>query len=186
MGRGGRQRAGQFRSHCRLAGALAGADDRDRRLRGQSRPGRRFEREPRAAVGKAERERAGGEEQPGPRVEDGLVGEVDDLVRLEAVDTGQQRRQRRLAEDHVVDPVLRRDRRAGRQLLGTAEQRRADDRATRGAQLLDRRPHDRRVVLPVDQHERARRRMRLWKGNGRGSGPHTRAAWKEQQRCGAW
>ncbi len=58
-----------------------------------------------------------------------------------------------------------------------------DETATLGANftngdrvLLDGRPHDRRIVLAVDQHERARRRMRLWKENGRGSEPHTRAA----------
>ena len=61
-------------------------------------------REPRPPVGDTHGQGVGGQQHPGAGVEDGLVGEVDDLVGGEPVDAGQQRRQRRLAVTMSATP----------------------------------------------------------------------------------
>jgi hypothetical protein len=117
----------------------------------------------------------GGQQHPGPGVEDGLVGEVHHLVGGETLQPGQEGGQRSLAVHVAVDADVRRlERRA--QLLGAAQEGGADHRPATGAQLLDGGPDDRWIVLAVDEHERAPRRRRRGKRDGRGRNLAERAA----------
>jgi hypothetical protein len=119
----------------RLADALPQADDGERRDVNRLER-RRLEPEVRPDVGEAERERARRPEQALARVEHGLVGEVDDDVHLH--------RGERVDERHAV--VLPAD-----DLLGPPDEERCDDLVR---QRCERIPHDRRVVLAVDEDER--------------------------------
>ena len=96
----------------------------------------RVEAEVGAEIRQPERERARGPEHPLPRPEHRLVREVEHEIRLDGVERVHER-------DSVVV--------AAAQLLGPAHEQRRDDVV---GQRRERIPHDRRVVLPVDQDDR--------------------------------
>ncbi len=100
---------------------------------------RRIEAEVGAAVRQPQRERARRPEHPLSRSEHRLVGEVDDEVRVHGVE--------RVDERGAVLVTTA-------ELLRPAHQQHAGDVVRK---RLERVPHDRRVVLAVDQHERPQR-----------------------------
>ncbi len=105
--------------------------------RGNGSSCRRIEAEVGAHVRDAPHEHLAGDPEPLDRAEDGLVREIDDDVGPVLV----ERAFERVGEGHAVVRVVP-------QLLRAAEQMRRHE-AVR--QLLERRAHDRRVVLAVDQ-----------------------------------
>ena len=147
------QEPGQMAAHRGLPDPLGGADNRDRRhARGDLR--RRPELEIGPAIREPGRERAADQAEAVALAQHRLVGEVDHALgrvlgrRRDHAGGGIRAR---VLERHAVV-------RLPAQLLGAAQEQRGDDMivAARGG---DRRAHDRRVVLAVDQHERA---LRHW------------------------
>ena len=112
-------------------------------------PRRRPEREVGARVLEAGRERVGDQPEARPLVEHRLVAQVDDPLRAVAPGGADQRRGRiavhALERDAVVGNAV--------QLLDAAQEQGGDHRPVL-ARLRDRRPHDGRVVLAVDECER--------------------------------
>src|SRR4051812_30807241 len=124
----------------RLPDSLARADHRDRRQL-ERLESRRIEAEVGAYIRKACRERARGPLESFYRPEHRLVGEVDDdLRRAEAVDE----------RDAVVTLS------ASAELLGPADE---DRSLPLVRQRCERVAHPRRIVLPVDERDRARHRL---------------------------
>ena len=169
---------GQLGGDGGLARPLAGADDGDRRLRGQPGPGRHLEGEARPPVGHAPGQGVGGEEASGC----GRRGRAGRTGRRPRRGRSRSRPASRAASGdspatQLVDAVVLRGPDGGRRrdLLRPADEGGADHGPPGGAQLLDGRPHDRRIVLAVDQHERARRPFRLWE---------RRRAWLETSHAG--
>ena len=130
----------------RLADPLAGADDPDRRQRERLQHGR-VEAEVGADVRQPGREHAAREPEALPRAEHGLVGEVDDELRPVL---GERRLEVAGDRDAVVGVAA--------QLLGAADDVGGDEVVR---ELLERRSHDRRVVLPVDQGKGTLRHERV-------------------------
>jgi hypothetical protein len=121
--------------HRGLADPLAEADHRERRrIDGMER--RRVEAEVRADVRQPEDERPRRPQQPFPRAEHRLVGQVDDDVRLHRVQRLDER------DAVVLSPT---------QLLRPADEQRPDDLVRQRGERV---AHDRRVVLTVDENDR--------------------------------
>jgi hypothetical protein len=98
-----------------------------------------------------------GQEHSAPCVDDGLVGEVEDDVRPEPVEPGEERCERVGGDDDgawIGKPVV--GCLVDAQLLAAAQPDGADDVVPCGSKLVERGPHDRWIVLAVDEHERAR------------------------------
>ena len=123
-----------------LADALAGADDPERRER-ERLERRRVEAEVRARVGDSGREHAARDEEALARPEHRLVGEVVDQLRL----AGGERLVEVAVERHAVLV-------AAAQLLLAPGEPGAGDVVGKARERV---PHDGRVVLAVDHHERA-------------------------------
>ncbi len=98
-----------------------------------------------ALVAKTRRQHAARQQKPVLRAEHRLVGQIDDHLRLR--ETVLQARQKRDAVLGILPKLLR----------ATGEPR--ADHLVR--QLGDRVPHDRRVVLSVDDHESRRHRREV-------------------------
>ena len=118
--------------HRGLADALARPDHRERRALDRVQL-RRVEPEIGADVRNAVGEKPAREKEPRARVEHRLVGEVDGDLRVARF-------------GHERNPVIGH----AAQLLGAADQHDADELVR---QLLERRSHDVRIVLPVDDRD---------------------------------
>ncbi len=119
----------------RLPDPLAQPDHGERR-RSDRMQGGRVEAEVGADIRKPESQGTRSPEEPLARAEHRLVREVDDRVCLHGVE--------RVDERHAV--VL-----SAGDLLRAADEQRAGDLVRQGGERV---PHDRRMVLAVDQHER--------------------------------
>jgi len=118
--------------HRSLADTLAGADHGDRR-QAERVQRRRVEAKVGADVRDAVGEEPAREMKPRPRIEHGLVRQVDRDLRVTGL-------------THERDAVVRR----AAQLLGAADEHHADEFVR---QLRERLPHDVRIVLPVDDRD---------------------------------
>jgi hypothetical protein len=134
-----REQPGQVPDHGCLPHPLAGPDHADRRQRKRLQHGR-FEPEVSARVRDPAREHAAGEPEPLPRPQHRLVGEVEHELRPEL-------RERLVQIFHDRHAVVR----AVTQLLRPADYERAHEVVRKPSQRV---PHDRRIVLAVDECER--------------------------------
>ena len=152
----------------RLADALAGPDDVERRQRAQRQARRRVEGEVGAAVRGPGRQRGAHQQEALAVAEHRLVGEVDDDLGGGGADRAGDggRHGGRVAGARVdrsdrgqaeLGREARRAGVAGAQLLAAAGEQPAGDLVP-VAQPVERRAHDRRVVLAVDDDEGARAR----------------------------
>ena len=149
----GRQ-AGDGSGDRGLAGSLAGADDRERRHRQGWTVLGWVEPEVGADVGNAGREGDGDQLHPFPIAEHRLVGEVEDHLRREFGDRGQQRMHRLVGHDDDGYPEVGRIVTGG-ELLRPTHQERGHDLVAALPRHLQGGARDRRVVLTVHEGERS-------------------------------
>jgi hypothetical protein len=130
-----REHARDMAGDGRLPDPLAQADHRERGRRHRLER-RRFEAKVGPGVRQPERKGTRGPQHPFPRPEHRFVGEIDHEIGF--------RRGERVDQRHAV--VV-----SAAQLLGPADEQRTDDFVGKPGERV---PHDRRVVLAVDQHDR--------------------------------